>query len=133
MAGAEKIEFGTIICHIDKDIDICPGWHYNWLRDEKYFITPIEGLRNFYKQCLTGDKSVDNILGLFGVGKKSALLKKLDEIDDELSMYKHVRECYQDRFGTYADKFLLENGQLLWMQTYRDEMWEPPHEEQEEE
>tara|TARA_R110000772_G_scaffold121664_1_gene227924 strand:- start:5440 stop:6171 length:732 start_codon:yes stop_codon:yes gene_type:complete len=127
MAGATEDEYGTVICHVDKDIDICPGWHYNWMKpdDGVYWITEIEGLRKFYKQCLTGD-SVDNILGLFGVGKKSKLVSALDDMDTEEEMFDHVLEQYTKRLGSYAGQFLLENGRLLWMQRSADDIWELP-------
>ena len=120
----------TIICTIDKDLDMVPGWHYCWSKGqspekEPWFQTEIGGLRFFYKQLLTGDMT-DNIRGLYGVGKKSALLTKLDDMDTEEEMFLHVHEEYKKRFGNYADQFMLENGQLLWMLQDKDEMWELP-------
>ena len=104
----------TVLCSIDKDLDMVEGWHYNWIKDEKYWIDEISGIRNFYKQLLTGD-SVDNIPGLFGVGKSSALLKRLDTLSSELEFYTHCQEQYEKRFGQYWAKFMMENAQLLWM------------------
>jgi 5'-3' exonuclease len=43
------------------------GWHYNFIRNDKYLIDEYEAMQNFYKQLLTGDR-VDNIIGLKGVG-----------------------------------------------------------------
>lgn len=110
---------GSIICSKDKDLLQVPGWHYTWSvfgQEEKtpFFITEVEGLRNFYKQLLTGD-STDNILGLYGVGTKSTLVKKLDELTTELEMFEHVYKQYQDRFGSYCLTFMIENGSLLWL------------------
>lgn len=120
----------TIICTIDKDLDMCAGWHYCWSKGqaeekEPWFQTTIGGLRFFYKQLLTGDMT-DNIRGLYGVGKKSALLTKLDDMDTEEQMFLHVHEEYVKRFGNYADQFMLENGRLLWMLQDKDKMWEFP-------
>jgi hypothetical protein len=112
----------TIICTIDKDLLMVPGWHYNPDTKKKIFVTEIEGLRSFYKQLLTGD-SVDNIKGLFGVGKASKLLKKIDDMDDPVDMFKHVFDCYYDRFGLYAERFMQENGVLLWMLQSREDSW----------
>lgn len=50
----------ALIVHIDKDIDQVPGLHFNPDKDAWYYITPLEGLKNFYKQVLSGDRS-DNI------------------------------------------------------------------------
>ena len=85
----------------------------------------IGGLQFFYKQLLTGDMT-DNIRGLYGVGKGSALLKKLDSMDTEQDMFLHVKEQYVKRFGNYAEQFMFENGTLLWMLRSKEEMWEFP-------
>lgn len=70
----------SIICHIDKDINQIPGWHYNWelnrlgktIREKRqYFVTPEEALYNFYYQLLVGDPT-DNIKGVSGIGPKKA-------------------------------------------------------------
>ena len=120
----------TIICTIDKDLEMVPGWHYKWARGTveetaPFLVTEVEGLRFFYKQLLTGDMT-DNIKGLHGVGKKSTLLSKLDDMDEEEDMFKHVHSEYVKRFGSYADQFMLENGKLLWMLQDKDVMWELP-------
>jgi hypothetical protein len=138
--GYDPEMFGaTIICTIDKDLEMVPGWHYRWSKGSSpevgpWFQTEIGGLRCFYKQLLTGD-TVDNIKGLHGVGKKSTLLSKLDDMDTEEEMFKHVHAEYYKRFGTYADQFMLENGRLLWMLRKEGELWEFPIiiEEEEEE
>jgi hypothetical protein len=120
----------TIICTIDKDLEMVPGWHYKWGKGNTeetppFFVTQVEGLRFFYKQLLTGDMT-DNILGLYGVGKKSTLLSKLDDMDSEEAMFLHVYGEYKSRFGAYADQFMLENGRLLWMLREEGELWEFP-------
>lgn len=120
----------TIICTIDKDLEMVPGWHYRWAKGSSpeigpWFQTEIGGLRCFYKQLLTGD-SVDNIKGLHGVGTKSKLLSKIDDMETEAEMFSHVYTEYYKRFGTYADQFMLENGRLLWMLREEGELWEFP-------
>lgn len=120
----------TVICSRDKDLNMVPGYHYTWSAGGQkerpmWFQTELGGLQCFYKQCLTGD-STDHILGLFGVGKSSTLLKKIDELEDELSMYEFVLEQYQKRFGSYAEQFLIENARLLWMRSKEHELWLPP-------
>ena len=44
-----------------------PGWHFNWLQNEKSYVTPLGGIQHFYKQMLIGDKT-DNIFGVTGIG-----------------------------------------------------------------
>lgn len=109
----------TIICSRDKDFDQLPGWHYSWpgyMQDEKspYFIEELDAVRFHYKQLVLGD-AVDNILGLYNVGPKSAICKKIDELEEEKDMFNLVAEEYRKRFGSYWGKFMLENGILLWL------------------
>lgn len=120
----------TVICSRDKDLDMIPGWHYSWAaggQKEKslWFQTEIGGLRCFYKQLLTGDP-VDNIPGLYGVGKSSTLVKHIDTCETEVEMYDYCFEQYKKRFGSYAHQFMLENGRLLWLLTYPGEKWNGP-------
>jgi hypothetical protein len=120
----------TIICSRDKDLKMVPGYHYSWgagKQKEKalWLQDKIGGLRCFYKQLLTGD-STDNIPGLYGVGNASTLLKKIDAMDNELTMYEHVYEQYKLRFGSYAEQFLIENARLLWMLKEEGELWSSP-------
>lgn len=125
-AGKLKKNASTIICTIDKDLKMVPGWHYNWNTDEKVFVTEIEGLRWFYKQLLMGD-STDNIKGLHGVGPKSTLLKYIGTCDDEWMMAAHVYEEYFKRFGHYASSFMRENAALLWMKRSEDDVFNYDH------
>lgn len=109
----------TIICSRDKDLDMIPGWHYSWPAGNQQEQTPWyqndeNAIRSFFRQLLTGDP-VDNIPGLFGVGKSSAAVKRLDSLDSELDMYLEVYEEYRKRFDNYASQFLRENAQLLWI------------------
>lgn len=106
----------TVICSVDKDLDMIPGKHFNELKPERgvYEISETTGLRNFYGQLLCGD-STDNIPGLYGVGRSSKLLDHLNSMDQELAMYAHVRAEYEKRFGNHWEIFLLENMKLLWI------------------
>lgn len=108
----------TIICSRDKDLNMIPGWHYVWpcgnQKEQHWFQDEVQALRSFYKQLLTGD-STDNILGLYGVGDNSSLVKRLEDIDQESLMFQIVYKAYQDRFGSYASQFMYENAALLWI------------------
>lgn len=118
--AAYEMEVGEYcICSIDKDLDMLRGDHYNFVKDERYFITEEEGIKNFYKQLLMGDR-VDNIIGIKGIGtvKAERLLK---ECKNENEMYLAVLEAYKD-----DDKRVLENGQLLWIRREPNQMWCPP-------
>ena len=115
----------TIICTLDKDLDMVPGHHYNWVRKEKYQVTTITGLRFFYKQMLTGD-STDNIPGLFRLtGQKATkkLLSVIDTLESRLGMWLYIHETYKAGFeknkGNISDgeltTKLVEIARLLWM------------------
>lgn len=84
----------TIIVSIDKDLDIIPGNHYNFVKELTYVITPIQGLRNFYKQMLTGDAS-DNIPGLYKYGKVKAS-NLIDNIETREEMQQIVTREYNN-------------------------------------
>ncbi len=124
----QKEEANTVICSRDKDLSMVPGWHYSWAcgkskEQPMWWQDEIGGLQCFYKQLLTGD-TVDNIPGLFGVGEKSTLVKKLMEFSTEAEMFAHTFKQYSDRFGSYSEQFIRENGRLLWMQRDRQDRWD---------
>jgi hypothetical protein len=132
--------YSTIICTIDKDLDNCPGWHFNFDRDEKYWVTEDEALLGFYLQMLTGDSS-DDIPGLYRItGQKCT--KKIKEplfyCDTEVEMWQYVKGAYLKAVETkckgsfnysepqpLVDK-LIEIGRLLWIRRTEDEIWQPP-------
>lgn len=107
------------ICSIDKDLDMLRGDHFNFVKNERYFITEEEGIKNFYKQILMGDR-VDNIIGIKGIGtvKAERLLK---ECKSEKEMYLTVLEAYDGN-----EERVLENGRLLWIRRQSNQMWTPP-------
>lgn len=110
------------IVHVDKDLDQLPGWHYNPVKKEEYYVTEEEGMRNFYLQLLTGDR-VDNIVGLHGIGPVKAK-KLLAKATTELELYQAVTKAYEK--AEEPPERVLENGQLLWLSRYNGQRWEAP-------
>ena len=113
----------TIICSIDKDLDMIPGNHYNFVKDIHYEVNEDEAIRNFYKQMLTGDR-VDNIIGIRGIGPVKAS-KLLDTCKTELEMYNVCVKAYNDA-GEDGVQRVTENGKLLWLLRTKDQVWSPP-------
>lgn len=106
----------TCIVSIDKDMLTIPGWHYNFVKDEFTYITPLQALSLFYTQLLTGD-AADNIKGAKGIGAKKAA-----------NILEH---CYQeeefflaclDYFSSYEEMKM--NADCLWIQRTGRLTWE---------
>ena len=122
----------TIICSIDKDLLQVPGWHYNFVKQERIYTTPLDGLKRFYQQLIQGDQS-DNIPGYDGKMRPKVpkfLQPKVDELwslDNEQDMYDLVLAMYDNDAGR-----LLRNGRLLWILRKEGEQWQPPSDRQDE-
>lgn len=109
----------SIMVHIDKDLNQFRGWHYNYRKKEKYYVSEFEGLKSFYTQILTGDR-IDNIVGLKGVGPVKAK-KVLEKCTNENELYQAVLKAYEG-----DQQRVLENGQLLWLQREPNQVWQAP-------
>lgn len=123
----------AVIVTIDKDLDMIEGYHYNWVSGAKYKISKEQGLRCFYRQLLTGDRT-DNIPGLKGVGDKTAE-KILGDATKEHTLFNIVRDEYHRRYPDGYDEYdkvvatdaaLLEIGRLLYIRKREGEIWEFP-------
>ena len=101
-----------------------PGHHYNPTKKEKYWISEEEGIRNFYKQILTGD-TVDNIKGLKGIGPKKAE-KILSCCANEIEMYNMCCKAYKEH--NVSIEQMHENAELLYMLREPGVYWKPPYE-----
>jgi DNA polymerase-1 len=103
----------TIIASIDKDLLMCEGKHYNFVKKDFTNVTKEEGTRFFYQQMITGDTS-DNILGIRGLGKVKAskLLKDTARKDwDNMIIDLYIKE-----FGYEEGRNrCVQNSQLLWI------------------
>lgn len=109
------------IVHVDKDLDQLQGWHYNPVKDERYYVDEFNAYKAFVLQLLTGDR-IDNIPCLAGIGPKKAEKVLKDQTTKE-KLLKAAWEKYQE-LGHTAEYFS-EQGQLLWLRRYEGEIWQP--------
>lgn len=117
--------YSTVIATIDKDLDMIPGLHYNFVKKESYNVTPEQGIWWFYRQCLTGD-TTDNIPGIDGIGPVKAAKLLPDVGAGGAALYETVLKEYGKAFGEHAEGRLLEVGRLLWIRRRPGEWWNPP-------
>lgn len=113
---SEHSATSTVICSIDKDLLMIPGHHFNFVKNEFRFVTPVQGLYNFYTQLLTGDVA-DNVKGIKGIGPKTAA-KILDAAKPE-EWLQVVRDIYKN------DALMLQTGRVLWIQQKENDEWSP--------
>jgi hypothetical protein len=114
---ATELGDAAIIVSLDKDFDQVQGWHYNFVKEDMYYVTAEEGLLSLYKQFLTGDR-IDNIVGVKGIGNVKAH-KLLSELKTEEEMF---AVCVEHLGYERA----VENGRLLYLRRKENELWMPP-------
>lgn len=115
--------YSSVIVSVDKDLDMIPGLHYNFVKEDSYFVTDDEADAFFRMQLLMGD-STDNIPGVPGIGKAKAE-KYLADADDPWEV---ITALYVQGYGKYWYDAMKENGQLLWIRRRPNEWWIPPEE-----
>ena len=122
-----KYDGNSRICSLDKDLLQIPGYHYNWVKQMQTLVSPLDGLRTFYKQLILGDRT-DNIPGYDGKLRSEApkfiqkLQEPIDEMTKEVDMYEYVKQIYQNE----SDVVLHRNAQLLYILKREDEFWKVP-------
>lgn len=132
---------GTIVCSRDKDLRICPGFHFSWECGKQGSLFPTEtdrvgwlepklkfnekkgehvfddvlgyGLSFFYYQMLVGD-SADHIPGLPGWGKVKAF-NLLKDLKTEEELFSTVKGLYKEVKGEESKEYFLEQANLLHM------------------
>ena len=126
-------QFGaeTCICTIDKDLNMVPGFHYNWKANagagDLYWVEETSANMCFFEQWLTGD-SADNIPGLKGWGpvKAQKYLKGLPSYDPKM-LARAVWAAWQ-KAPSPAEynkaEWVNMIGDLLWMQRTPGETWD---------
>jgi len=106
---------GDTVITLDKDFLQLPDIKlYDFVSGEVLETTKVSALRCLYEQVLTGD-TADNIPGLFMIGKKAKAVKDLQEMETEAEMFEMVLGHYTSRFHNYAEAWMAENLQLLYL------------------
>lgn len=137
MLGIDLTKYGedAILCTLDKDLRQVPGNHYSWeisgtsslgkvwvRPEERLYISPREGLLNFYWQMVMGDPS-DNVFGFDGKArgvmpkKLEGLRHEMEAMTTEQELFDYVRDLYNE------DSRFLMNGACLWIQRKEDDNW----------
>ncbi len=103
----------TVLVSTDKDLDMIPGYHFNWVKGIFYSLTLDEANLNFFRQMLVGD-TTDNIPGIKGLGavKTERLLPDGTSTEDAQHI---VKQEYQREFGGGWEAAYHEISNLLWM------------------
>lgn len=108
----------TCIVTLDKDLNMIPGKHYNFVTQEFTDISRTEAYRNFCIQLLVGD-SVDNISGCPKIGEVKAKRAISHAGRDKDKMLKIVYDLYDD------EELFLEMGKLVWIWREEDGIFTP--------
>lgn len=128
----------SCIVSTDKDLNMIPGWHYNFVKEELYEITDNDnlnllvetkgkrktykmdrgGIKWFYAQLLLGD-TCDNIPGVKGYGPVK-VHELLINIHTEVELAKAVYKVYTDNKLT-KERFL-EVCDLAWIRRKPNEI-----------
>ncbi len=131
--GKAQVDLSTVICSIDKDLDMIPGWHFNFDKWSLYRTsdpgqlkltvphldgqtkTTISGggIKWFFAQLLLGDNA-DNIQGVRGYGpvKVEKVLREADKFTEMLDI---VQKIYYTAYKEQAEKLFNQRASLLWI------------------
>lgn len=130
-----KYDGNSRIVSLDKDLLQIPGLHYNWVKQEMKLVSPLEGLRAFYKQLILGDKT-DNIPGYDGKLRGDCpkfiakLQEPIDHMVNEWDMYDYVYGQYLLQQPAYVGEVrepMHRNAQLLYILKEEGAYWKPPN------
>lgn len=109
----------TVIASLDKDFLTVPCWMFNFTKGTWTYSTEWDALKYFYEQILTGDRA-DNIVGIYKVGPVKAK-KILEGATTDTELFQKCVDAYEGDLDR-----VIENGQLLWLQRWKGQLWQPP-------
>lgn len=113
----------TVIVGVDKDLLCIPGWHYNPVKDVMAYVTLPEANENFWTQVLMGDR-VDNILGIPGIGPKTAAKIIAPCERDWNRMRDAALSAYREHYGDQAEVMMDETAKLIWILRKENETYD---------
>lgn len=121
----------VVVCHVDKDVDMICGYHFNYQKPELgvEWVDSLTAYKSFCKQMLTGDRATDNIPGVdkvtpemkaeFGFKTKSigdvTAWKILDGIESEKELFAQVLKVYKMAYGDLWKEQADLTGKLVWI------------------
>jgi 5'-3' exonuclease len=117
----------VVVAHIDKDIDMIPGRHYNYNKKTWYDVNEMDAMRWFFTQLILGDKT-DNIPGYDGKMRPKCpkflepAIKYLHQTDSFDDMLQHVYDMYGDWDKGNWDKLNM-SAQCLWIWRRENDDW----------
>jgi len=120
--NALKNKEHSVICTIDKDLNMIAGEHYNWRRADLYNVNQSQADLFFMRQLLEGDR-VDNIPGIPGYGPKKAQAV-IDSSENMSDLYWNILDIYSVHYDKPFEA-MMENANLLWIQREEDKLWNP--------
>lgn len=127
----------AVCASLDKDLLQVPGRHYSWeirgtsagkqwMREAREVrVSPLDGLRTFYKQVITGDAS-DNVPSWDNKYRSATpkfvqeMLLPLDDLDNEQEMWEYVLSYYTDK------NIAARNASILYIKRSWEDYWREP-------
>ena len=121
--AAYATEDEVLLAHIDKDLDLFAGKHFNYNKEEFYEVGHIQAQANFYMQLIQGDKG-DNIPGYDGK-MRPKLPQFLYPVRDQLYECGCQEEMFDIVLGYYQESVekMDLSARLLWLQRKEDDDW----------
>jgi DNA polymerase-1 len=103
----------TVICSIDKDMKMIPGYHYIPTTGNFFYQSMDEANEFFLWQMMVGDR-VDNIPGIAGIGpvKATKILTGAGSLEEGR---RAVESLYAEQYGPNWKQAFDEVAQLLWI------------------
>lgn len=100
-----------VIVSNDKDLDQLSGWHYDWTKENLYFVDDETAIKMFYKQMLAGD-ATDNVKGPVSWAKA---VEAIDKLGSPAECALETREIYKKKYGDSWGEMADEIGELVWI------------------